>query len=220
MSWCHLADRVMGANVGGRPYADLDMDERRALRGLPLAGVAAAGVVIGHWFAYVLAIPQPHIRAEVLAGSGHGYWLLAVKTAVVLSTIAIATVALRHLRSLTGESRLGDEHFSRVALRLASVQIASFTAMEVAERAFTGASVAGMFQHHVFLLGLFVQLVVAAGGALFLLLVNRAASRLVLAHGSPGHRRTPAKISWFDRSTVYRRRLLVGATNPRSPPSL
>src|SRR5205823_2832840 len=57
------------------------MSERRSVRGMPFVGMAAAGVVAGHWLAYVLAVPASAERARVLIASGHGYWSLAIKAA-------------------------------------------------------------------------------------------------------------------------------------------
>ena len=110
------------------------MDDRRALRGLPLAGMAMAGVVLGHWLGYGLAVPDPHLRDEILAQSGHGYWILAIKAAVVLGFVSLGTVLIRHLSGrLRGEHPEGDRPAS-LAARLAVVQITSFVALEVTER--------------------------------------------------------------------------------------
>src|SRR5437773_1911712 len=71
------------------------MSDRRAVGVFSLAGVAAAGVVLGHWAAYVVAIPQTAPRDTVLNASGHAYWLGAVRVATVLGLSALGAVAIR-----------------------------------------------------------------------------------------------------------------------------
>ncbi len=154
------------------------MTERRALRGFPLAGVALSGVVLGHWLTYLFAIPEPHVRAEILAASGHSYWLLAIKCAVVLGLTALGTVFLRHLGGALRREHRGPERFSSVVVRLSVLQVVAFMAMEIAERLAAGAPVAEMFQHHLLFLGLAVQVLVAFAGALVLLWFGRAAARI------------------------------------------
>jgi hypothetical protein len=44
---------------------------------------ATGGVIVGHWLSYVLAIRESRLREQILSTSGHGYWLGAVKVAIV-----------------------------------------------------------------------------------------------------------------------------------------
>ena len=101
---------------------------------MPLAAVAAAGVVLGHWLAYRIAVPQGHERASVLAQSGHGYWFLAVKAAVILGLTGAGALFGGHVRAgARGEqSRTGA--YSEIVVRLAMLQAVAFTATEMAER--------------------------------------------------------------------------------------
>src|SRR5919198_2525970 len=105
------------------------MDERRPARGLPLFGVAAAGTVLGHWLAYLIAIPGETTRARVLGESGHGYWLSAVQVAMALAGVALALVAVRRLRSPSLEPADGS-----TLLRLAFYQVSLFVVVEIIER--------------------------------------------------------------------------------------
>ena len=184
-----------------------------------MAGTAAAGVVLGHWLTYVLAIPQEQVRAQVLVRAGHSYWIFAVQAAAALAIVGVGSLVLRHLKSVTHGIPAGEKRFSVVALRLAWLQIAGFAAMEAAERVVSGASVAGVFQHHLFFLGLLIQVLVACGGAFLLLLANRGAARLAEALRPSPPVRTPARVRWFGRVVDLRPRLLAGATGLRSPPS-
>src|SRR5262245_52695791 len=121
------------------------MRRRRAFHGLPLAGTATAGVVLGHWLSYVLALPETRLRGEVLVASGHGYWRTAVKIAVVAVVAALGTVAARHLNDRGRADAPLPERLSSLTLRLAVLQVVGFTAMEVTERLAFGVPIGGMF---------------------------------------------------------------------------
>jgi hypothetical protein len=195
------------------------MDRRRRKGGVATAAMAAAGVVLGHWLAYYLAIPRPIVRTDVLARSGHGYWLIAVQLAVVLAVVALGSVVLSQVRAVCDESSNESEPYARLALRLAGLQIATFTVLEVTERALAGASLSGMFQHHVFLFGVAVQVLVALAGALILRWFGRAAMLVVRALlGSP-RRARPITFARPPRDSFARPAVLVGAAGPRAPPS-
>jgi hypothetical protein len=187
--------------------------------GLPTAGMAAAGVVLGHWLTYFIAIPKPFVRTDVLARSGHGYWLFAVQLAVVLGVVAVGALVLSQVRSLAEGLPPEHDRFARSAFRLAALQVAAFTAMEVVERLLAGASVAGMFQHHLFVFGLTIQLFVAVAGALILRWFGRTAVRIVQGlFGSARHAR-PLTFVVPERDSFLRPLVLAGAAGSRGPPS-
>lgn len=153
--------------------------------GFSLVGVAVGGVVLAHWLAYVLAIPGAHARAQVLAASGHSYWVMAIKFAVVLGLAALGALFLRHLDRPPRTWESGQEAFSAIAARLSLLQVMAFIAMEVTERLVVGAPVAHLFHHRLFLMGLALQLIVASAGALLLLWFSRTAERVAEALGRP-----------------------------------
>jgi hypothetical protein len=161
------------------------MHERRTVGGFPLAGAAVGGVVLAHWLAYVLAIPAAHVRAEVLAASGHSYWVLAIKLAVVLGLAGFGTLFLQHVGGRSRGTEPEEEPFSLIAAHLSLLQVAAFTAMEVTERLMVDAPVAHMFHHRIFLMGLALQLIVAGAGALLLVWFSRTAERVAEALGRP-----------------------------------
>ena len=169
----------------GADILDKAMQQRRTVGGFPMAGAAVGGVVLAHWLAYVLAIPAAHVRVEVLAASGHSYWVLAIKLAVVLGLAAFGSVFLRHI----GRPGRGWDHeqetFSSIAARLTFLQVGAFVAMEVIERLVVGAPVAHLFHHRVFLMGLALQVIVSAAGALLLVWFARAAERVTETLGLP-----------------------------------
>jgi hypothetical protein len=196
------------------------MSGRRTLRGLPVVGAAFGGVVLGHWVSYLLAMPSAGIRDEVLAATGHAYWLTAVKQAVVLAAVSLAAIAMREFRRV----RAQDEHPESVgpgslALRLAGLQVVGFLALELTERVAAGAPISSILAHHVLVLGLLVQVVLAASAALLLSVFARAAGALARAlvrspFPRPAHRTFPRL-----PATVLRPALVSGSAGPRSPPS-
>jgi hypothetical protein len=158
---------------------------RRTVGGFSLVGVAVGGVVLAHWLAYVLAIPGAHARAQVLAASGHSYWVMAIKFAVVLGLAVLGALFLRHLDRPQRTWESGQDAFSEIAARLSLLQVTAFIAMEVTERLVVGVPVAHLFHHRLFLMGLALQLIVASAGALLLLWFSRTAERVAEAIGRP-----------------------------------
>ena len=145
--------------------------------GLIAAGAAWAGLVLGHLLAYALAYPGEASRRSHLAGTGHG-WL----DLVTLSLMAVvpAVLALTAVRSLRGGSR------GTTWVRLAALQVPAFLLIEVAER---GASFDSALTDPAVLIGLVVQVVVAAVAALLLRGFSRAVAAVAARVRSP---RAPA----------------------------
>jgi len=197
----------------------VEMHRRSALRGLPVAGIAVVGVVLGHWLGYLLAVPDPHLRAEILARSGHGYWMVAIKAAVVLGFASLGSVLLRHLRARTHGERPIEDRPAMLAFELASLQVSAFMAMEAIERLVVGESLAQLFQHHLFLLGVALQVAVACIGALLLLWFNRVAHRVCRSISRPQLRRSPAGHPPPVFVLALPPHVLSGGTGLRSPPS-
>ena len=194
------------------------MRTRSKLRGLPLASMAGAGVVFGHWLTYVFAVPDAQVRTEILAASGHSYLLLAIKGAVVLGFVSFGTVFVRHLDAATrGEPTVADRVIA-LATRLSFVQLVAFTAMEVVERIAAGAPVAAMFGHHLFALGLAVQIVVAFAGAFVLLWFGWAAARVCQAIIARSTSRPAALPRWPSLLLARPVPVLDGAGGVRGPP--
>ncbi len=195
------------------------MPQRRIVGGFPLTGVAVGGVLIAHWLAYGLAIPSAHVRAQVLAASGHSYWVLAIKLAVVLGLAALGSVFLQHVGRPARGREPGQGTISPIATRLILLQVAAFIAMEVTERLVVGAPVAHLFHHRIFLMGLALQVIVAAAGALLLVWFSRAAERVAEAVGPPRLPR-PAVVQpvRIEIQTVSSLDLVRGGVGLRGPP--
>jgi hypothetical protein len=161
------------------------MPQQRTVGRFSLLGMAVGGTVVAHWLAYVLAIPATPARAEVLATSGHSYWVMAIKLAVVLGLAGLGAVFLRYLGRPPCTWESGQETFLAIAARLSLLQVMAFTAMEVTERLVVGAPVAHLFHHRLFLMGLALQIIVASAGALLLLWFSRTAERVASSLGVP-----------------------------------
>jgi hypothetical protein len=193
------------------------MREWRRTGALPLAGMAAAGMVLGHDLAYRLAVPDAHARSAVLLQSGHGYWLLAVKAAVILGLSGAGAFVARHLRSAQGKPCGPMEAFVSILIPLAAMQLVGYTCMEIVERAAVGAPVAGLFHHHLYLLGVAVQFLVACTGGLVLLALGRGASALAELLARTWEQ-APRILSSSRAIIVPPATVLAGRAVPRAPP--
>jgi len=144
------------------------------LRGFPIFGTAAAGLVLGHALAYLIAIPDPHQRAFALQRTGHAY-IPALDQAVLMLLVAgMAAVVVRAF------ARGGDrtEGFGQLATILVVAQTCAFAAQEVLERLVSHAPLGGLAHDHILVTGIVVQVVVAIVAAAILWLFARTATRL------------------------------------------
>jgi hypothetical protein len=149
---------------------------RGVARRLPLAGAAVAGAVVGHGLAYALAVPQPGPRLALLAGSGHQYWSAAIAAAMVLGLGSLGATLARSFRAgLRPGGRPAGEPLGRLAARLALLQVTIYLVQELIERLAAGFPLWGPVDARLLLIGVAVQLLVAAGLALGLAWAGRAA---------------------------------------------
>ena len=151
------------------------MREAPRLRGLPTFGLAMAGLVLGHVLAYLIAVPDPHHRAFVLQRTGHEYLPAMAEAALVLALAGMAAVVIR---ALAPGPRGGSERFSRLAGRLALVQVLAFGGQEVVERIVAGAPLRHLASDHILVIGMAVQVVVAVVAAAFLRWLARTSTKL------------------------------------------
>jgi hypothetical protein len=99
--------------------------------GAGLTGSAAAGLLLAHQLAYIIATPDPHARLEQLSGSGHSYWHLTVAAGIAL----LVWGCLRHLATLrTEEIHSARRLFVHSWGFLAVAQMTGFAALETVER--------------------------------------------------------------------------------------
>src|SRR6266542_3816558 len=96
------------------------MGWRRAIRRLPLAGAAVAGAAVGHFIAYLIVALQGRACATLLAGTGHGYWSIAVAAEIVLGLLVVVTFGLWYFNRgwWLLKRLLSDESWAWLAVRL------------------------------------------------------------------------------------------------------
>lgn len=143
------------------------MHDGNARRTGVILGVAAAGLLLGHWLTYLLDVPS-HGRDQVLRATGHGYLTTAGRMAAVAAAASLAIVFLGRLTR-----REPGAPIIAVAGRLAAVQISAFVAMEILERLGAGAPMHDLTT--ILPVGVAVQAGVALAGAWLLRLVLHAA---------------------------------------------
>jgi hypothetical protein len=125
---------------------------------LLLAGFAAIGLVVTHELAFMLAVPDPHDRVELLAATGHGYWNVAVIACFGLFVWGCISYLAMHRR--TGpQPRTG---FLRVWGGLGVAQVAGFAALETVERLGARHEFANVLVEPAVVLGAVLALVLAA----------------------------------------------------------
>lgn len=131
------------------------------LRAGVLMLMAPAGMLAGHGFAYMLAIPDTAHRAEVLADSGHGWWPAALPVAAVLLAGGLALALLP--RSEDGSARRARRRdVARwIAPRLAASQLGLFAVVEICERFAAGHPVHHLHAHGLVEHGAVAQVLVA-----------------------------------------------------------
>jgi hypothetical protein len=180
-------------------------------------GAAAAGLVLGHALAYLIAIPDPHERAFALQRAGHAY-LPALDQAALM--LAIAGVAAVVVRAFARRRDGATERFGRVAALLAVVQTSAFVCQEVLERLVSGAPLGELAHDQILVIGVLVQVLVAIVAAGVLWLLARTSSRL--AATSLSHLRLPRERTLLSLPVTERRAhalLLATAGSIRAPPS-
>lgn len=142
------------------------------LRGSQLAGIASAGVVVGHCLAYLLAYPPAAARTAHLSSTGHGSFDRLLPIAAVGALLATILLARRALAG-------GDAPpAAATAARLAAIQLPAFALLEIAER---GSSWTAAATDPAVVVGLMLQVLLAIGSALlvapFVRVVRRIAGR-------------------------------------------
>jgi hypothetical protein len=155
------------------------MRHRRSYAALQLAAVAAVSVLVGHWAAYVLAVPDAGLRDTILLDTGHAYWLLGVKLALLLGVVSVAAGGFDALRrGLARSSGADGWRPTQALLALALIQVGSFTALEISERVVAGEPLTELWHHGIFPLGVVAQLVLAPAGAALLWWLGKTFERV------------------------------------------
>lgn len=177
-----------------------------------MGGIAAVGVLVTHWLTYRLALPDAEHRVDVLHHTGHVH--LPVVSAIGLALFTVASLRIFILGA--GGGRLPG--FRSTAVRLAALQAAAWTALEVGERAIAG-RLATLDDHALLVVGLGVQVAVALLGALLLRLASKVLAALA-ARSAPVRRRPPSVSLPAQSRRRHRVLPLTGAHALRGPPPL
>jgi hypothetical protein len=136
---------------------------------------AVAGLVLGHFLAYLAFIPNRVLRDLALSASGHAYWAFGVVTAVVVAAVSAATLVTRHFRAALAGCSVDFPAYRPLAGRLIVTQIAGFAALEAAERLLSGHGLAQILDAQFLSIGFLSQVLVALGLAVLLRWLARAA---------------------------------------------
>lgn len=111
-----------------------------ATRGLVLAVLAAGGVVVAHALSYVLVVPSPNHRHDLLAETGHAHLpvaeLVVSALAVTAGVLAVAHGFRLGIRDGTGRRR----PFHREVALVTVLQSSAFVALELTERMAAGSN--------------------------------------------------------------------------------
>ena len=188
-----------------------------------LGGLAAAGAIFGHHFAYRLASSEVHHGSRLMEATGHRYFggCLAVALGLVMAAL-VSFLRSRHQAPKRGQSpmRLG----LYLAPRLVPAQIGAFLVLEAAERILVARSgVAGLLNDYHVQIGVLIQGAVAlcAAGVLALLasVVDRVSRRA--SRPRPGRRRlVPAILPRVYVASTPAVAVRAGTISFRGPPNL
>lgn len=179
-------------------------------------GIGVAGIAIGHWLSYLVAVPDPHARFDLLERTGHSYLPFAVQAALIACLAGIGTIFVRHLHGRRDEGAPGLGSLFR---RLVLMQITLFSAIEIVERVAAGAPLGEILQDNLFVIGLAVQVIVSGLGAVVLRWLHRAARQIADAFSTRQDPRLSRTGFLLPASTPPPVPALCGGTGIRGPPS-
>jgi hypothetical protein len=183
------------------------------IRAVALLAVASIGLMAGHSLTYLKLAPSHGVRTALLGITGHSYLdkILAFAPALALMT------ALYWLAAGAMRSRCRRPSLAGTAAALALIQTLGFAGQEVLERLLSGAPLHDLGS--VLVLGIPLQLIVAALGALLVTALHKAGRKLrALLSGPQARRTTPARP--LVRSTSFVSAVPDGGLRSRGPPVL
>ncbi|HWB23244.1 MAG TPA: hypothetical protein VG652_10180 [Gaiellaceae bacterium] len=176
-----------------------------------------AGVESGHWLAYRIAYPDAYLRAQALAGSGHGYLDRAPLLVAIALTIGLCAVGARVVRRADGAP--GSAQVSLLPFVLLSP--VAFALQELTERLLAGMWPFTAVLAPTFMPGLLFQLPFACAAFVIARWLLRTADRLHVLLFGAGTRRLPPAARALTRPSVRdlpRTVSLVAARRERGPP--
>lgn len=190
------------------------MSRRRRIIAHVLAGLA--GVVAAHAAGYLAVFPDAHARAEHLHETGHSYWPAATALAA-LAAGGLATLAV-HAGIRRRREHRADQRGLTVGT-LAAFQLAVFVVAEVTERVLSGAPLHEMGLGWELVVGLALQVAVAALVCRLFGGVVATVDRLTSGRGCRPAIPSKARAPW--PSMIVLRAMapwVVAPAGPRAPP--
>lgn len=186
------------------------------LRHLAIFGTAFIGLLLGHYLDYLVAIPDHDHRQVFLASTGHGYLRVGLIFACVALVISVlAALVLGYRRGKRGIRETSEFSFRSALFRLSVVQAGGFIALELVERLVSGGSFHGM--PALLLLGVVVQVLVAAIGGAILVLLGRVAEMVAGIFAKKFGNKASAESVALDHEMV--RSLSASPRSIRGPPT-
>jgi hypothetical protein len=189
-----------------------------AIRWALLIALGIAGAIAAHAIGYRLAHTDAHGRHLALMASGHAYWPFAIQFAVFGGLVALlGHILLGAFRAHVSFQTTEALTLGAVFVRLSGIQVGTFLALEVGERLIAGS---GLPWGEVALwVGIPIQVLVAAVGALVLTRAENLGARLGHAHRLPEPRRAfEALIPAGDQGLACREPR--GELSARAPPRI
>jgi hypothetical protein len=183
------------------------------IRAVALLAVASVGLMVGHSLTYLKLAPSHGVRTALLGITGHSYLdkILAFGPALTLMC------ALYWMAAGALKSRYRRPSLAGTAVALALIQTLGFAGQEVLERLLSGAPLHDLGS--VLLLGIPLQLIVAALGALLVTALHKAGRKLgALLNGPQPQRSTPPRP--VVRSITFLSAVPDGGLRSRGPPAL
>lgn len=179
-------------------------------------GLAAAALIVGHWFAYAFASPHGEARRQMLEGTGHSYLGAASQLAA-----AAAIVGLLWLIVWRSFGRGPRADWAKDATTLVVTQASLFIALEFGERIVSGAPLDDLVEGPLLAYGLLAQANLALLGAALLWLTERSAHGVGSTQSAPSVPPQPALslIATGAARLGYRRSSAV-VLGSRAPPIL
>jgi hypothetical protein len=185
-----------------------------ARRRLGTLGVAAGGLLIGHWLVYAIVSPATPARTALLRHTGHAYLGAASQLALVLALMAFAAMVMGELNGAGGPTVAG------LIRRMVTFQVSAFVLMEATERIVGGVPLAGLLRSGILPLGVAAQVAVGLVAAATIRWLLRVADLVadVLARATTSPSRASGALRPRVAAFVVPDRHL-SATGVRGPPS-
>lgn len=182
-----------------------------------LGAFTAFGTVAGHTLAYLIAVPDPQERSQLLAGTGHRFWDLLSGAALAFLVVGTAGFVLSRMAKLPGRRPTRSVLFRVASKRLVPLMCVAFVLLETVERVAAVGAV-GAADLRVMVFGLLVQCALGFAIAGYLVTLAALVDGLTRPNSMGGQRCLSGKPA--GRPTYgSRRRAMSGAGALRGPPS-